>query len=586
MLVSQALDCLGTNRAIWIDDIFNESPADLARLLLNRRETALLCPVDEIKPLLENAEYGEETVLLQLEELLANLGAGRRTQIRQAFFAQESADDSFPSDELSPPSVLKVCELLGISPGDRWTFDRAFTNVQELCASDDSRVSYIVDLNEAVGSATRGLEFLKLLWQQNSKGTAFILTHEAEISSEASKEAELRALLLKENPDQLGIPVCVISKQRIFDEEDDDALQDALKISIKRAGLRRSLSDVVCRAANVVHDSFHAAASSLLCIPPEQLEAYVFERGYKEGVSELHVVERILSSHISQGLRMFFGTDQAALAGVKRLRALRGIDLKAANIGPNSSLSAFRQAEVWETPELINRSFAPIACGDVFEADPHELEVKAVKKRFVLLAQPCDIAIRPEGTERGLATAFFVPLVKANHSERVDAKKPKLPFQIDDQYWACDFRAATQVRLNVLDLASFRTDGRVRVDLGHLPSEDLFPAQRRVYDDRTVLCTKGLAESLSEGELAGLQLTFDSRGPFRHFYRPSIKGAARKNKGAEIPPLPKRITWGLQRCGRVRVPYSVAMLNQYVGVMSRQAFDLDFIAPGFGDGEA
>jgi hypothetical protein len=586
MLVSQALDCLGTKRAIWIDDIFNESPAELARLLLNGRETALACPIDEIKPLLTNAEYGEDAVLPQLEELLASVGPERRAQMRQAFFSQEAADGSFPLEELSQPSVLKVCELLKIVPGDRWTFDRAFTSVQDLCANDDSHVSYIVDLNAAEGSETRGLDFLKLLWQQKSKGTAFILTHDAEISSEAAKESELRSLLLSEDPEQLGIPVCVISKQRIFVEDNDDALQDALKVSIKRAGLRRSLSDVVCRTSKVVHDSFRSAANSLLSIPPEQLEAYVFERGYKEGVSELHVVERILSSHISQGLRIFFGTDQAALAGVKRLRSLRGIDLKATELGPNSSLSAFRQAEVWEAPELINRSLSPIACGDVFEADLHELEVRAVKKKFVVLAQPCDIAIRPEGTERGLATAFFVPLVKASQSERVDAKKPKLPFQIHDQFWACDFRAVTQVKLNILDLASFRTDGRVRLDLDHSPSEDLFPAQRRVYDDRTATCTKGLSQGFSDSDLAGLQLTFDIRGPFSHFYRPTIKESARKNGGADIPPLPKRITWRLQRCGRVRVPYSVAMLNQYVGVMSRQAFDLDYIAPGFGDGEA
>lgn len=585
MLLSQALDCLGTKRTIWIDDIFNESPAELAQLLLNRRETALACSVHEIRPVLEQAQFGEEAVLPQLVELLAALGPERRSQIRQAFFAQESEDDSFPSDELTQPTVFKVCGLFGISAEDRWTFDRAFSSIQELCASDDSHVSYIVDLNEVGGSSTRGLELLKLLWQIESKGTAFILTHEAEASSEASIESELRSLLLKEDPKQLGIPVCVISKQRFFDEENDDALRDALKISIKRAGLRRSLSDVVFRTASVVHDSFHAAASSLLSIPPEQLEAYVFERGYKEGVSELHVVERILSSHISQNLRMFFGTDRAALDGVKRLRSLREINLKATDDGPHSSLAAFRLAEIWETRELINRSLASIACGDVFEADPYELEVRKVEKKFILLAQPCDIAIRPEGKERGVASAFFVPLVKTGPGERADIKKPKLPCQIDDQHWACDFRSVTQVRLSVLDLASFRADGRVRLDLNHSASEDLFPAQMRVYEDRTSQCTKSLAEGLSELESAGLQLTFDSKGPFSHFYRPSIKEASRKNKGENIPPLPKRITWRLQRCGRVRKPYSVAMLNQYLEAMGRQAFDLDYIAPSFLDRE-
>jgi hypothetical protein len=32
------------------------------------------------------------------------------------------------------------------------------------------------------------------------------------------------------------------------------------------------------------------------------------------------------------------------------------------------------------------------------------------------------------------------------------------------------------------------------------------------------------------------------------------------------------------------MPYSVALLDQYLGIMSRQAFDLDYMNPGFGDG--
>jgi hypothetical protein len=582
MLVSQAMDCLGTNRAIWIDDIFNESPAELADLLLNNRETALASAADEVKPLLVQAEFGEDAVRPSLVELLVDLGAKRRSQIKQSFFAQESVGDGFPADELSQASVEKVCELLGVTPENRWNFDRAFAGIAELCANDDSHVSYIVDLNEAGGSQTRGLDVLKLLWQQKSRGTAFILTHEAEVSAEAAKESELRGILIQEDPSQLGIPVCVISKQRILDEEDDDALQNALKVSIKRAGLRRSLSDVVSRTANVVQDSFHVAANLLLSIPPEQLEAYVFERGYKEGVSELHVVERILSSHISQDLRMFFGTDKVALTGVKRLRSLRSIDLKAMDAGPDKTLSVFRLAEVWEPSELINQSLAPISCGDVFEADPLELAATAMSKRFMVLAQLCDVAIRPN-TDRGVANAVFVPLIKASHSDKVDAKKPKLPCEIDGHHWACDFRSATQVRLNILDLASFRTDGRVRVDQGHAPSGDLFPAQIRVYNKRTSESTKVLQRDTLVDAAPDLNLTFDSKGMFSQFYGPSLRTAKRKSKDGEAPALPKRVTWNLRRCGRVRVPYSVALLNQYVSVMSRQAFDLDFIAPGLGE---
>ena len=117
---------------------------------------------------------------------------------------------------------------------------------------------------------------------------------------------------------------------------------------------------------------FDSAATGLLTIPPEQLEQYVVERAYKEGVSELHVVERILTSQIAQKLRMFFGTNDAVLSGAYRLRELRAIKLAATVIEADVRLAEFRLAEVWEAPDLINRALAPIACGDVFETDDLE----------------------------------------------------------------------------------------------------------------------------------------------------------------------------------------------------------------------
>lgn len=78
----------------------------------------------------------------------------------------------------------------------------------------------------------------------------------------------------------------------------------------------------------------------------EQLEAFVFERGYKEGVSELHVVERILTGQIAHDVRLFFGTDNAALSSAFRLRELRDIPLSTAGMKPDENLARFRMAEI------------------------------------------------------------------------------------------------------------------------------------------------------------------------------------------------------------------------------------------------
>lgn len=578
MLVSEALQCLGSKRAIWIDDLFTETPRELAEMLIQNREVALACEFTELEEVLQKAKYGEDAALNELVQVLQDLSATRRDEIKQRYFTYEA------KKEFSKESIEKVCALLGVDAKDRWTFDEAAGSLGDLCKKGDNEISYIVDLSEAGGSRTRGLEILKILWEQKSEGTAFILTHEAEAATEALKERELREQLLSEGEDSFGIPICVIAKDRIFGAIEGERLNDALKTSIKRAGLRRGLSKVISVSESVVRDGFRSAATKLLSVPPEQLEAHVFERGYKEGVSELHVVERILSSQISTHLRMFFGTDSEVQASTKLLRSLRAIELAAVSSSDDQNLAEFRLAEIWESPELINASMTPIACGDVFQPDPHETKVSKIGKKFIVLAQPCDIALRPAGPERAEETAFFVPLIKATDKmiSARDEKQPILPCKLEGHQWACDFRNVTAVRVAILDLASFRADGRLRVDEGHVVDANLLAAQIRIYEARTRQATAAINDPETIPVQGDLQLTFSASEPFTNFQTAVYGKQSPKSGNPPMPARPNRVTWQLQRCGRLRMPYSAALLDQYLSVMSRQAFDMDYMAPGFG----
>ncbi|WP_204313540.1 hypothetical protein, partial [Klebsiella michiganensis] len=68
-------------------------------------------------------------------------------------------------------------------------------------------------------------------------------------------------------------------------------------------GLRRGVHEVLTKAAPQVPRWFEDARGRLLRIPPERLDAHVVERGYEEGVSELHVLERTLTAHMAQKMR-------------------------------------------------------------------------------------------------------------------------------------------------------------------------------------------------------------------------------------------------------------------------------------------
>jgi hypothetical protein len=584
MEVSEALTILGAKRVIWIDDCFNDTPAQLAQMLTNGLETAQACGFPELADALAGYEFDADTAVGAVTQVLTDLPSERVVAIKAAFFEKEGAEKHFATGELSAASVEQACGLLGVADVDRWTFEKADQDLAGLCQAGDAGLGYVVDLNEVGGSKTRGLDVLRTLWSEKSAGTAFILTHETNVAGEAKSESDLRDQLAADL-DGLGLPLCVIAKERLYDNaEDADAMAEALRIGVKRAGLRRSIHEVLGRARDTLREAVDTAAKNLLSVPPEQLESHVFERGYKEGVSELHVVERAITAHLGKQAREFFGVDEMVHASAKRLRALRGIELKPVQAAPDPHLTAFREAEVWESDELLNRALTPIACGDVFELDTDEVATKASKQKFVLLGQPCDISLRPDEKKRAQDTAFLVPLKNKTTHGKVDPKAPLLPFTLRGEQWACDFRNASVARLSILDLASFRADGRVRVDDGHAPPDDLLVGQQNVYEDRTAgaAAALGEAKAISDGGriALNLQLSFASVDAFKHIHAAVFEpGSTQKVDGQDIV-RPKRVTWRLRRCGRIRMPYAAALLDQYTTVMSRHAFDLDYMSPG------
>lgn len=584
MNIAEALKALGSTRVVWVDDKFNYTTTELADLLLRDRAVAESCGFPELALIFERAAVDEVNARIDLIEALDEIAAPRLAEMRSAFFEAEASNQAapFPTRELSDRAVEKICDALQVREDGRWTFARATEEIGKVHDGDDEGTTYLVDLNEAGGSVTRGLDILKQLQLQKSKGNAFILTHDATIATESEREAQLRAGLVSDGGGLVSVPVSVIAKERLFDFDNEDALNAGLVVGVKRAALRRSLFDVIDRVRGTVQGSFERAAEQLLGISPEQLEAFVFERGYREGVSELHVVERIITAQIAQEVRHFFGTDASALKSAFRLRDLRDIPLDAAGIIPDANLARFRMAEIWESDELINHSYSPIACGDVFETDPGERETAKTPRRFVLLGQPCDISLRPDG-KRAYETAFLIQLKKRDGGEREESKLKMylLPFKLDGQQWACSFHNATVVRLSVLDLASFRTDGRVRVDDGHVRPSNLLVSQQKIYGDRTAGATKILdaAQPIEGGGFLtdGLQLCVSQGAPFKQIFGPAFEPVRIPRPENDPSDNKKRVTWRLRRCGRIRNPYVSALLNEYLSVIGRHAFDLDFM---------
>ena len=580
----EALNLLGSTRVIWIDDRFATASAEKLVSILNELANIALqvCP-DDMKVPLQKIIEQDETGTAELNQAVANLGENERTELLRAVLKQAPANEQ----DLSDDRIDSVCSHLSVAAQDRWPFDNAEEQMLTLAKEGgDAEICYIIDLNDALGSThnNRGLDLIRILHQAKSKATAFLLTHFATKNNEAEKELELCDELSTEAP---GVaPVCVIAKERLEStgeastEDRHAVVAEALRIAIKRAGLRRNVHEVLLRVQSHIDMAYKAASKGLLTVPPEQLDKYVVGRAHAEGVSELHVVERALTASMSESIRKLFSSDEATRRNELSLRSLHGIPLDANPSTHHEKLELFRRQEVWDPEDLVNKGYSPIACGDVFE-----LTVSNVPPhRFILLVQPCDVMLRSNG-KRDVDAGFLIKLKDVPIADDVPKlKQIRLPFLLAGKQWACDLRNTTSVRLELLDLVSLRDDGRLEFVDGQTAPNWVLPGLRisgasLLSGLKTAYDLRALKTSLpaSEEKDARCQLTLSASGPFQKIAHGTFVEA--KPANGEDPAKPGGYTWNLQRIGRVRMPYASSLLGSYLAVVDRDAFDLDYLKP-------
>lgn len=576
MAIEELKRVLGMERVVWIDDVFATSPKELAAMVVDYPAAAR--GFESVRKAVEApaAFRSQEDVEADLEQAIADLLLEDRFRLRDAVFAVEGVEKRFRAGELSRASVRAACEALSVAGADRWTFDVAR---ERLAVPDDggpATVGYVVDLNETDGDDRSGLDLLDLIVPRPTTAAAFILTHTADRATEAAREAELSA----QRGEGAAGSFTVVTKDRLGDTVEEAAA--GLAVGFKRAGLRRVLEEVLGAARPKFVEAYDHARAGLLAIRPEALEAYVFERGALEGISVMHVVERAVASVTSERMRRFFAVDPAVRAAVRKLRALGSTKLDVEPAIPAEELGSMMQAEAWDDDETVNGSLSPLSCGDVFELDAQEEATRTLSRRFLLLGQPCDIALRPDGG-RNDETAMLVLLREANGSSATGTRRVPLRFPVQDRRWFCDLRQVATASLPVLDLATFRTDGRVRLDVGHERAADLLDGQLAVYARRVAASDLALADGAVEAPdgfvREGLLLTSSTARCFAPIRLGVLKAEAAVTGNPPMPQRPRRVTWHLRRCGRVRADHAAAVLEDILHNMGRAAFDLDYSVP-------
>ena len=351
----------------------------------------------------------------------------------------------------------------------------------------------------------------------------------------------------------------VISKARLTgDAEDYYGFLGMLRLVV----LSDRIKAVKSGAWSIFQDSVDKAKEAMERLSILDFDKIVFESSRREGVWEPDTLFRIFGILMRRlaGLRLH---EEAISLAVSQARSVSAMpeEIAAALRDDSASHEALRiqRFEAYESGDELNRSHSPIELGDIFETESN-------KKRYILLAQPCDLMVRPNGKRNYDAklgrTAALVELVDEKAGEAVSWEE--LPFYDNETGKSAfaKFSKAHQVQLVVLDLCAIRADGSAVIQVDAASPELLIPPWKARYIELNRVFKTALerwdrlGNRQVDNELKSLAL-------------PRFSTTVRVDAAVQG----ETVRYSLKRVMRLRQPRSGALLTSFAQYQSRAAFE-------------
>ncbi|HAY3535621.1 hypothetical protein [Elizabethkingia anophelis] len=215
----------------------------------------------------------------------------------------------------------------------------------------------------------------------------------------------------------------------------------------------------------VLEDSNKKAGARIKKMTPKTFNQIIQKSSLKEGIWEISTLFRlygILSKEENYNMISDSAVRQKFNDSVKKIRE---IDLKDTGYNltiPNQQLIKLRNSELYLSGDIINKLHLPLTNGDIF---------KIKGKEYVLLVQPCNLALRAKETECGLRSknynnAFLIPLREFSKEQLNHTKQEILSPDNKPEKMLCAYFPEFKVlSLDYLDLTVFDEKGASTIDM-------------------------------------------------------------------------------------------------------------------------
>jgi hypothetical protein len=548
MMTSQCLAAAGIIQIVWIDDFFASPSRDELASAVHKQVEKLR---EQGRPNVDLPAFtgidltmGKSEVEDACVEILEGLSEAQLVDAVRGLATLSGvvvAEDPSQPD-LSPDDFRQLREAFGaglhtFSLGT-WTS----TGIKELGSAGRDTLFLIDKEFSREGAGMDGIDVLEQLVRQTS-AFCIILTHTCTEVEQEQRRVEFAAA-----KGLMPHRFCVLSKQQSTDVPIDARFARA----IRSVMTHRFSGEIAHAISEIIQKSAQETVAELTNQSVSDLERALFENPTEEGVLEYDVLLRVFDIQRRHALSQALRGD----AIQNLIRASRNFRLKTASFGltkPAAEMSFFREwreREVFEDGAGINGLNAPLACGDVFECEG--------AKRSILIAQPCDMMIRENGSRRAQAGL----LVGANELPSEEAQPPAAGSRFFDlrgvfrggKQWRIDFQNTVAVELSVLDWAVFNSDGSVQL--------------RRDHPEPSIALPVGWARRLKRVKTEVFPEAAEPRVPSFAIGRHAA--ALRAVIEGDFVRFP------LRRIGRVEPATATAILAAWATFQTRAALDYDF----------
>lgn len=425
-------------------------------------------------------------------------------------------------------------------------------------SKDEERILFLFDHD--FGNGEYGIRIIsEISSDPSSAGLVFgLLTHTATIDTVKKRWHEL-----SQEPGIDKDRLIVVSKSFIRQRP------ELLVQSFKYIALCPDFKKLKDKTEEIIKTATSIASKKVAEVDIHTLDHLIFRLPRLEGIWEPEMLFRLYSLFQNIETRKALQEDHSAeiVEITNRLRDLNDIPVEYDDSFVLMATEVYHQ-ELYENGDYLNRIHSPLELGDIFEHT-----ASSVKKKYILIGQPCSLMVRPLKGEREpeLTHALLAEISSTNEKKISPFWFDLNCFEMDnpDARWYVELNRTNVVNIEILDLCVFNKDGASKIcniestkppaNL-RLPWQKYFSDLKEKYKKKIDLFIR-IRDSI--------QNAADKKSFMRSFFQDTVFNG-------KLVPIKKgnSLEFDCRRVGRLSKERALGLLQTYTAIAGRPAFDL------------